>query len=331
MTGGCKYVDLSGYGFSGKHAVIDLLREFRGFSVPHYSFEFLLLRVPGGILDLEDALVNSWSPLRSDAAIRRFKRLVRRLGARNSLRHPLSLFEAVGWNYNEVYSGRFFDISNRFVDRLITSSWVTDWPFPRSELSGIELFGRKLMLRLGVRAAMDFRMYLSLPADFVTLAGEYLEEVLSSNVPPGTRTIVTHNSFEPFQPHRSLKYFHNAKCIVIDRDPRDSYVQQLTYRPMAVGVEEFVRRFRVYREATRRFSQDHPAVLRIRFEDLIFSYEETLARILSHLEESEDIHEFPGAYFNPAESRRNVGLHVSHARQDEIATIGRELSEYCVD
>ena len=68
-----RYLDLSGYAFTGKHAVIDLVREFAGYTVAHFQFEFNLLRIQGGIRDLETALSDDWSPIRSDAAVRRFR------------------------------------------------------------------------------------------------------------------------------------------------------------------------------------------------------------------------------------------------------------------
>lgn len=324
-----KYVDLSGYGFSGKHAVIDLLREFRGYNVPHFAFEFLLLRIQGGLFDLEDALVNDWSPIRSDAAIRRFKRLVRRLAAKNSLLSPRSLFEAVGWNYDHVYAGRFTALSERFIQQLVATSWVTDWPYPPADLNGSELFTRKVLRKLGVKTAMDFRVHLSLPENFVELAREYLDAVLSSNVAPGTTTIVMHNAFEPFQPQRGLKYFNDIRCIIVDRDPRDTYVQHLKQRSVAVGPKEFVSRFRVFRRAARRFFVEHPNILRIRFEDLIFTYDETVATILRHLGEPKDAHVSPRSCFDPAVSRRNVGIWRTHERMDEIDYIRQELAEYC--
>src|SRR4051812_30054845 len=102
-----RVLDLSGYGFSGKHAMIDFVRELAGYHVEHFQFEFALLRIQGGILDLKTALVDDWSPIRSDAAIRRFRRLVRRLGPRNRLADPSSWFKATGFNYDAHYGGRF--------------------------------------------------------------------------------------------------------------------------------------------------------------------------------------------------------------------------------
>lgn len=324
-----RYVDLSGYGFSGKQAVIDLLREFRGYHVPASAFEFVLLRIQGGILDLEDALCNDWSPIRSDAAIRRFRRLIRRLGTKARLADPRTWVSGGGWNYDEYFGHRFLALSNQYVGRLVTSSWVTDWPYPLGEMCDVESFLRKVASKLGARRAYDFRVYLSFPEDFVATTRDYLNAVLSSNVGPEIETIVLHNAFEPFQPQRSLKYFAWARCIIIDRDPRDTYVQQLSYRPMAVGVTDFIERYRIYREAAKRFYREDPRILRLRFEELVQNYRPMVMRILEHLEESPSVHVAPRTYFNPDVSRKNIGLWKAYERQDEIERISRELRDYC--
>ena len=65
-----------------------------------FAFEFALFRIQGGILDLETALWSDWSPVRSDAAIRRFRRLIRRVGVQNTIGDPRSWLTAIGWNYD---------------------------------------------------------------------------------------------------------------------------------------------------------------------------------------------------------------------------------------
>lgn len=325
-----RYVDLSGYGFSGKHAVIDLVREFAGFQVPHFAYEFALLRIQGGILDLEDALVNHWSPIRSDAAIRRFRRVARRLGTVNSWRRPRSWWNSVGWNYDAVYSGRFLALTEAYVRDLVDAEWVTDWPYPLADLPSPELFVRKLGARLRIPRALDFRVSLAAPDDFVGRTRRYLDEVLSSNAARGTTTIVMHNAFEPFEPVRCLKYFDHVRSIVVDRDPRDTFVQQLTYRPMALPVNEFIRRYRRYRELAAR-ATPHPAVLRIRFEDLVRRYDATVGAIRAHLGVSPDQHTAPCEHFDPAVSARNIGLWRTYARRADIEQIAALLAEYCCD
>ena len=148
-----EFLDLSGYAFTGKHAVIDLMREFEGYHVPHFQFEFCLLRIQGGILDLKTALVDDWSPIRSDAAIRRFKQVVRRLGTKNSRLNPRTWFEAMGYNYDEHFNHRFFVLSERYVEELVGFSWKAEWPFAIAEWSGLELFWRRVTRHLGFKDA----------------------------------------------------------------------------------------------------------------------------------------------------------------------------------
>jgi len=322
-----QFIDLSGYAFTGKHAVIDLMREIDGYHVPHFQFEFALLRIQGGILDLEHALCESWSPIRSDAAIRRFKRLVRRLGATNRITDPRSWFEAVGWNYESCYRGRFFALSRQYLDRLVAASWSAPWPYALADLSGGELFLRKLKQKLRWPRAVHFEYHVSRPADFVEITRDYLEAVMSSNVAHGTRAIVMHNAFEPYQPARSLKFFRRAKAIVVDRDPRDTYVQGLWYAPIATGVREFIARYRMQREATDYTS--HPDVLRVRFEDLVLDYWTVIDRIFAHLGEDRARHVRPRQYFDPEVSRRNIGIWQAYPKQDEIRRIEGELATYC--
>ena len=322
-----RFVDLSGYAFTGKHAVIDLMREMEGHHVPHFQFEFALLRIQGGVLDLHHALCEDWSPIRSDAAIRRFKRLIRRLGASNSMRRPASWFEAAGWSYETYFGGRFFALSDAYVHDLVQERRDAPWPYALADLGGFELFLRKLRSRLRMPGALDFELTLARPAHFVERTREYLEAVLTSNVSADTTTVVLHNAFEPYTPGKSLKFFRHAKAIVVDRDPRDNYVQGQWYAPFASTPREFVVRYRMQREATDY--TPHPDVLRIRFEDLVLEYERTLARILEHLGEPAARHVRPKQHFDPAVSRKNLGIWRAHQPQRDIAEIADALPEYC--
>lgn len=324
-----KFIDLSGYAFTGKHAVIDLLREFKGYFVPHFEFEFNLLRVQGGILDLEDALFNDWSPIRSDAAIRRFKRLEKRFGDKNSYLSPKSWFTAVGTNYDEHFNGQFHRLTREYMDNLIQESWRSPWPYPAFDFNGLELFFQKLMRKIRRGKDINFEVNLSFPDNFVAITSEYLQKLLTSNVPPGFSTIVMHNAFEPFNPQRSLKYFKKGKAIVVDRDPRDNFIQASNWPPLKVSVEVFVKRYRIYRMATEKFRKEEKNVLRIKFEDLVLNYGSMLRSIIAFLEEDEGIHQYPKEYFDPAISIKNIGLWKRHHDKSEIDYIYKELKEYC--
>jgi hypothetical protein len=329
-----RYVDLSGYAFTGKHAYIDLCREFQGYYVPHYQYEFNLIRIQGGIRDLETALVDDWSPIRSNAAIQRFRRLVRRLGTKNSWLDPRTWWVGTGWNYNDYFHGQFFELSQQYLDTLIQAQWITEWPYPLAEISNLELFWRKLKRQLGVKTAYDFPVCLSGPEDFLELTRHYLASLLEAFVPEnltGVHTVVMHNSLEPFNPDRALRYFYDARCLVVDRDPRDTYVDGLWYRPVAVPVNEFIKRYRLYRSFAQKNAGPSSQVLRLRFEDLVMDYDRTVPRVLEFLGEEPSAHVRPRQYFDPAVSGKNVGLWRTYQKPEEIEAIYRELREFCYE
>lgn len=95
-----KFLDLSGYMFSGKAVAIDLIREFKGYDVPYYREEFPLIRIQDGIMDLEKALIDDWSPIRSDAAIKRFIKLITKLSNKKR-KISLKEEEMVAWNFKK--------------------------------------------------------------------------------------------------------------------------------------------------------------------------------------------------------------------------------------
>ena len=93
-----KFLDLSGYMFSGKTAVGHIIRELDGFCVPDFELEFNLLRIQDGIIDLESNLVDNWSLIRSNNAILRFKKLIKKLDGTYS-KFPYFLFHFHILNY----------------------------------------------------------------------------------------------------------------------------------------------------------------------------------------------------------------------------------------
>lgn len=339
-----RYLDLSGYAFTGKSAVIDLMREFTGYSVAFFQFEFALLRIQGGIRDLQAALVEDWSPIRSDAAIRRFRRLVTRLGTRHTLTSPRSWFQATGWNYGEYFPG-FIARSQAYLGELIDADWRADWPYPMGEMGSLELFARKVAQKLRLPGAMDVRISLAAPtpARFHEATRRYLADLMRAyttgpkalttpaNVGVPIRTVVMHNTCEPFNPGKALCYFHEARSIIVDRDPRDNYVAGLWYRPTRLPPELFAKRYRLYRELGQRHPDPPGRVMRLRFEDLVLDYGKTLPRILDFLGEDPAAQVEPRRYFDPAVSAKNVGIWRSHPDQAAITMIKDALPEFCHD
>jgi hypothetical protein len=129
-------------------------------------------------------------------------------------------------------------------------------------------------------------------------------------------TIVLNNAFESFDPERFIDFFHDARCIVVDRDSRDIYTfanqlsvsfndQIALYRFIAgaFDVDVFIKRIKTYR--TQIAASNSNRILRLNFEDLVLEYGETVTRIYSFLGITPSKHTNKFNYFNPENSVTN--------------------------
>lgn len=309
----CKILDLSGYMFSGKSALSDLLREFSGIHVPNYRVEFDLLRVSGGLIDLHNAVID-WSPIRTHSALNRFEQVTRRMASRPTF--PANLF-FTGFGYEANYPGllKFLD---SFLREAVVVSWQTPWPYDDLDDGPWVTFSRKLRNKFGVNRMITYR--LTSPEVFISAAQRFIRNILIEGVEyRDGEIIVTHNALEPFNPALHLNLLgDDARCITVDRDPRDIYATAITtqqgfndnlefYKRIAGAhsVETFIKRYLLYRAMTDTSSEN---VLRVRFEDLVNRYEHTLHQVCDFLRLDVRNHQHRYKYFIPERSAKNLGL-----------------------
>jgi len=139
-----KFLDLSGYMFSGKSAVSDLIREFEGYYVTNYRFEFPLIRNQDGIMDLEKALVDDWSPIRSDVELKRFLKLITKMSGHKKRLFSLKEEELISWNYQQLYSDKFYRYSMEYIESLIDFKIKAWWPYYEMCETFHEILNRRL-------------------------------------------------------------------------------------------------------------------------------------------------------------------------------------------
>jgi len=334
MTKQFKVLDLSGYMFSGKAALHDFIAEIVGFHTPSNRVEFDLLRVKDGFADLENAVNSSWSPIRSDEAVRRYIKVVNKIG---EVPKGFRRLVAPGFSYSTRYP-ELVKLSEKFIDDLTVAKWEMYWPYHLLDMTPFEIFIHKLKRKfLGSQENVIFRLVSG--ERFYELAKEYLNNLISSGVDADTYdTIILNNAFEPFDPGRFINYFHDARCIVVNRDPRDIYTvanefsegfndQVKLYRDIAgaFDVNVFIDRIKTYRHhVSANYSS---RVLRIDFEDLVLKYEETALKIYSFLGVDPSRHIDKFKYFNPEKSKNNIGIWRDFSDQDSIRKIAHELCD----
>ncbi|MFT4805610.1 MAG: hypothetical protein ACI9YE_002832 [Psychroserpens sp.] len=315
------FIDLSGYALTGKSAVSNLLQEFEGFSVPDVEFEFGLLRMKDGLFDLEYSLVSDWSPLRSDAAIRRFIRLVTILGAgyrRYSLKWATS---PSGYNYHKMIHPDFLAISLEYVKSIIDEESFCYWPFYLHDIHSFDCFAQRLKYFFFKDSVNKDKKYISFGDNFLEKTHHYLHCLFSS----GDYAQVMNNTFEPYRASEVSKYFGCGKSIVVDRDPRAIFAASKESRYSDfTEVSSFIKYFKETRKRAE-FSISQDNVLLINFEDLINSYEQSLEKIYNFLGVDEKLHVNKGIFFNPKKSAENLDKWKIVLNSNEILAIENNL------
>ena len=346
-----KVIDVSGFGHSGKTAVSDLLREVKGVEAHDHSFEFGLIRYADGILDLQSNLVDNWSPIRSDRAIKRFRELCQKLAS----------------GYSKHLNPSFLEISDKYIESLIDGRlFINGWFDPLYDQQKLDI-NREILKKFGLLEiakvfakilrkkkgydAKKTEVFLSIGADFILKTKKYLEEIFISNNSKKSEFILTNNMFEPFSPTSALDYFEDAYCIVVERDPRDIYASVINYDQSFIpdfeennktysknylkelkedmlgvmNVQSFITRQKVYYQKTNSYTDDD-RIIRIKYEDLVLKYESTVEYLLKSLKIHSQNHSRKNDYFDPNRSSKNVGLWRKFADNEEIRKIEKELN-----
>ena len=326
-----KHLDISGTGHAGKGAITDLLREFSGFSVPNHLYEFNLLRIPGGLLDVRQAIHDEWSLIRSNAAYDRFDKLIARLGHSPSELNFRALWNSTGANYNSYFDSQFMDISRQYLKSLPIGSAKSSWPYEFQ--SPAILNAKRALRRLGLNIADEKKIYLLPPDGFLDKTRKYLDRLFRAAGNKDAIYSVSHNAFDFSSIARCIDLFGDARSILVFRDPRDIYASSLLaagYQPsyekkkgiwkqkqsflMAGDLDLFIARQSLINDAVKDVSNSR--VLFLWYEDLILNYEDSIKAIADFLEiDLQKVHTKKQAYFDPEKSIANIGLWKSFPEQ----------------
>lgn len=323
----------------------DLLREFDCLYVPHFQFEFDLLRAPGGLLDLRHAAKEDWSPVRSHAALNRFRRLVRILGADPKPWQIGQLINSASQRYSRQFGPAYFEIWQEFCDALVALRYKAEWPYDDYEISGIWRLTKRLLKRFGLRAKFLHDVTVIDGRSFDALARQAMQRLYSPLLAPGQTAAILNNALEPFNPVPGLDMLGDARQIVVVRDPRDVFAtgQKASGNAKLSGmqafdndglnktflasddVNAFCLRHRLHWDALPKAAD--PRVLRIWFEDLVGRPDETIAQIFQFLDLDPARHTAPGTAFKPEISRKSVGTAKQFPDQQAIASIADQLTD----
>jgi len=322
------FICVSGYGRSGSSACVDLLREFEYIDGP--DKEFRIAKDPYGLLDLELSIVDNWEFIRHNAAINDF------LEYCSMLSRSDGIFKRVGKNFSDILSVDLMKESLEYVSRINDFMYIGDTMLNRYKLNALQSLKQRIKSKAGLSNAVP--MHFSRPSEdkFLVETKQYLRRIFENYAASKKiNKIVLDQAISPTNINKALRYFDNARLIIVDRDPRDIYATMINNK-MFLGVSDnSVYKYIAWHHAVRKqtvqdsdsiFMQDK--VLRLNFEDFFLHYERTIGEIKKFLN-IEFSHKEKGIRFNCEDIDKHVGIWKNVPQQDAMKKIGEELKKDC--
>jgi sulfotransferase family protein len=342
-----QFIGVSGIGNTGKSALVEMLKETESIKVFDRFFEFDIVRVPGGILDLYHHLCEAWSPIRSDYAIKEFLRLVYTMGLDPRWYDLIGLARSSS-RYQRVFKGHFISESLAYINNFVKFKYHGFWPYDLLTTSMLERLARKIANRLTFERAFHFEINVADANDFITRTHDYLANLYKWTFEKPYKAVVLSNAIEPYNATRTLDILRNTKLLLVLRDPRDIYISAVDPKKMqgrdntlvaienkggsksflpTSDIELFAKRQKVLMEKLGNVASD-PRVLSVWFEDLVLEYESTRTKVFDFLGISKDEHIRQRTLFRPDISKNYVFLWKNYSRQEEVRYLEEELKQY---
>ena len=335
-------IDVTGFGWSGSGAYIDLLREYNNVQFPNNDpeWECYLLHWVDGVKDLEYKLMEkNCRVYDADIAVRRFLKAAKRYSTQRGY---------------EPFEGQFYNMCMNYVDSLEGKKFILKTASDRIYFNNRELlcfcynklidlffcnnltksmFNRRLVDKLQISRIHSKRIIYH-PANFYDATHSFISTFFSFLKKNGTMPIVTNHLFSPDCPHLFFNLVgEDVRCIVVRRDPRDTFLLAKKLRAEGISavpsenVDDFIW---FYKKTIQETKINHPKVLCLNFEDLIYNYDRTVAEVESFTGVKE--HVTPKKYFNPSISINNTQLFKNISSSHiEIAKIEHELRDSLFD
>ena len=339
-----KNIFVTGFYGTGSSAVIDLLGEFDGVDIAiGKRYEHCIFLCHSCLLDLYQRLFGTMSNrMIQDRAINDF---IDEMERQNDY--------DFGWygSYKKLFGSKVIDTVYEFVDSI--SSEVKDNAIAHAK--GVRFSPIRALLQIGAAILKGYKItklgrkycydgktvrYLTVTEDeFIVAARKFVEAYFE--VCAKEEIEIYDHVLLPEQCGAMKNIFTNEKLIIVDRDPRDIYFSSYyvwnTVRcgrqkaPFPDGIEAFCKTWKTKHELTLK-NIDCNRIKFVRFEDLIYKYDETVKDIADFCGLDLIRHVNKGKIFVPAQSIKNTQVFLKSkkfGKENEI--LERELADYLYD
>lgn len=304
-----------------------MFREFDNVAQPKSEKESRYLQDTDGVSDLEYHLVENPNRLKISWAIDRFLRYCKRNARR---------FEC-------VYGPTWYTMCEDYINSLLKFEYTGYFIRNLEEKSLFYPYYEKTMILLQKLKPKRFRkpsrhnyfprqtMYHAMPTE-----EEFIEKTriftdrLAENMVTDKKAeyVMVDQMFAANNPDRYLRYVNDVKAFVVDRDPRDLYINQRNMEDHMLPVDphQFCIHFKDIR---RPLGSTNPNVMYLTIEEMIFDYDKMVPKVCEFVGIDRSHHIHPKQYFDPAISINGTHTWERYPKYaDAVRVIESELPEY---
>ena len=329
-----KIIVPTGYMGSGSSAITDLISEFKDCQNDFGAYEYVFLHCPNGLFDLEDKLLYGNNVIRSDEAIRSFELQMNKLYSKK--------FWWVG-NYKKIIGKNFKKITDDYIND-ITQFNHSGYYYMHEEVN-FKMFIKLLLLKpfkmlfkkvefpKVLKYKDGIRLSFVNEKEFYKKSHDYIYSIVQE-ISKGKENVILDQFLLPHNLFRIDNYFDKSlKVIVVERDPRDVFVinkyvwsKKGLSLPFPLEVNEFCDFYDKMRKSERIIVSD--SVLRVKFEDLIYNYEDVLKKVKNFMSFKDKEHINKMKKFDPNKSIINTQIFRNQEYENEIKIIEEKLGKY---
>lgn len=315
---------------TGASVVDDIFKEFDNCVSAPSDIECRFLQDPDGISDLEYNLIDNPHRLNSGYAIKRYEKFVKKYNH----------------TYSMIFGKKWKDVSKQYIESLVSVKYKGFWFKDLEMLStkDLALYYAKRVINLIKNPSdrisgyyvncpnVDFYHSFLTREEFLSKTKDYVRNLCNIINVSNKPFLLLDQCVPTSNIERYTKYFDDIKVVVVDRDPRDVYIEHKHNRDHVLpnSPEAFCKVFLDHRKMFNNSEKNN--VLYIKYEDFIFQYEDSLKKLVEFVEQDMSQHKNKRKHFNPDISVKNTRLWRKHPEyNEEIAIIEKELSQFLYD
>lgn len=329
----------TGFGDSGSSAITDFISEYKGIKSYGSEWECTFLHIPGGIGDLEAAVIEGHR-LKTDFAIKQFLKVSQKLDSQKS--------------YKEAFKGEFYNLSLKFIKDFTGIIWKGMYEdlYP-DYLAQLSLKEKKFIsfanTYYNLKKSKNFDMYESdswrpsyIPytemyyscniTTFYNAAKKYTK-ALFDIAADGAERLFLDQLIPPISIQKYINYIpYETKVFVVDKDPRDLFLVENLYNGSRFVPFENVNTFIKWYKETRYKSLENvnkKNTYHCLLNELINEYDSQCDKIEKYLGIDSSLHFAKREKFNPDKSKVNTGLYAKFQNySEETKLIEKELKDF---